>query len=73
MPPKLEEWHHLKCKLEQIYLKEKIYWKQRSKQKWLEDGDHNTIYFHVVANHRRKKNMINTLIINGTPTQSLTE
>lgn len=33
-------------------LHEEIKWKQRSRNKWVEEGDHNIIYFHA---HRRVK------------------
>lgn len=71
--PEVEEWTYSKARLEEIYLEEELYWKHRSKQKWLDEGDHNTKYFHVIANHRRNKNRIHTLDINDTPSSSLPE
>lgn len=35
---------------------EEIYWRQHSKQLWLQEGDLNTKYFHRFANHRRRTN-----------------
>lgn len=67
----IEEYTRLKTCLEDIYLDEEKYWKQRSKQKWLEEGDHNSKYFHVIANHKRKKNRITSLRINNSTTQSI--
>jgi len=37
------------------------YWKQREKQFWLQRGDQNTRYFHLMAISRRKKNTISQL------------
>ncbi|KAI0522544.1 hypothetical protein KFK09_004924 [Dendrobium nobile] len=34
------------------------WWKQRSKVKWIEDGDSNTKFFHSLANARRNVNLI---------------
>lgn len=61
-------WASLKSQLDSVYLEEEIYWKNRSKQQWLEAGDHNTKFFHVIASHRNKKNRINYLDIQGQNT-----
>lgn len=46
--------------LEVIDRKE-IYWRQRSKQFWLREGDNNTKYFHAAASNRRRRNRITQL------------
>lgn len=49
-------WEFLKL-LEQ----KEIYWKQRSKQYWLREGDQNTKFFHEYATGRRRQNQIRKL------------
>lgn len=48
----------LEVSLEKLLLKEEIYWKQRSRNKWLASGDRNTTFFHKSATARRKINWI---------------
>lgn len=41
--------------------KQEIYWKQRSKQFWLQAGDQNTRFFHNFATGRRRNNQVHRL------------
>ncbi|XP_074337078.1 uncharacterized protein LOC141674256 [Apium graveolens] len=50
-----------KQKLFLILNQRKIFWKQRSKQLWLQSGDKNTKYFHASCNVRRRTNHIQKL------------
>lgn len=43
--------------LEDLLLSEEIYWQQRAKSFWLQDGDSNSKYFHAYGTNRRKKNL----------------
>ena len=39
--------------LNQAYIDEEIYWKQKSRINWLRSGDRNTGYFHAVTKGKR--------------------
>lgn len=54
----LEELKRCKQELKEVLNKEEIYWRQRSRVKWLKEGDRNTSFFHARANKRRKRNTI---------------
>ena len=41
--------------------REEIYWKQRSRQEWLQHGDQNTKFFHEKTKQRRVQNSISTI------------
>ncbi|XP_017251667.1 uncharacterized protein LOC108222250 [Daucus carota subsp. sativus] len=41
--------------------KQEVYWKQRSKQFWLQEGDKNTRFFHRYASNRRKNNRVDRI------------
>jgi hypothetical protein len=54
--------------LEASLLQEKICWRQKSKVRWLKEGDKCTKFFHQVANANRRNNSIESLSVNGSST-----
>lgn len=65
------QWQQCQLNLNQLYDEEEKYWKNRSKQKWLEEGDSNTQYFHKSATNRSKKLSILHMEIQGQMTDQL--
>jgi hypothetical protein len=57
--------------LEATLLQEEISWKQKSRIKWLKEGDKCTKFFHQVANAHRRNNSIESLVVNGSPSSDL--
>ncbi|KAF5447955.1 hypothetical protein F2P56_033465 [Juglans regia] len=51
----------VKKEIDQLLKEDDIHWKQRAKQRWLQEGDRNTKFFHQCASQRRKKNTIKTV------------
>ncbi|XP_028075241.1 uncharacterized protein LOC114277542 [Camellia sinensis] len=50
-------------------------WHQKSRQLWAYTGDKNTRYFHIMASRRQRKNMLDSVLVEGVsledPTQEI--
>ena len=51
----------LLAKQEDILSKEEIFWRQKSRDKWLDEGDRNTKYFHNSTIYNRSINKITSI------------
>ncbi|XP_077215810.1 uncharacterized protein LOC143850444 [Tasmannia lanceolata] len=63
-----EDWQELgnvKQEHKGLLLQEEISWRQKSRVKWLVEGDKNTAYFHAMASARRRSNRIESISVNG--------
>ncbi|XP_020164178.1 uncharacterized protein [Aegilops tauschii subsp. strangulata] len=56
-----QEIKDIEDQLHELYEREEVYYKQRSRIDWLTDGDRNTQYFQNRASHRRRKNTVKGL------------
>ncbi|XP_058769166.1 uncharacterized protein LOC131643032 [Vicia villosa] len=56
---------HLQEKLRDILKEEELMWFQRSRAKWLVDGDRNTKYYHIKTVQRRRNKIVTVKDANG--------
>lgn len=54
--------HAIEFELDSLLEEEEIYWKQRSRENWLQWGDHNTKWFHKKTSFRKNKNEIKGIL-----------
>ncbi|XP_060964543.1 uncharacterized protein LOC115704339 [Cannabis sativa] len=57
----ISAYNEAEKQLFEIYAQREVFWRQRSKQLWLRDGDNNSRYFHTSATTRQKNNAITKL------------
>jgi hypothetical protein len=66
---KMQEWgsgsslevRDIENKLHELFEREEIMYRQRSRQDWLKAGDRNTKFFQNCASHRKRKNTVRAL------------
>lgn len=63
--PEIKEWARLSSRLSELEKMVSIDLREKSRLKWLTDGDENTKFFHGFVNNRNRKNTINELMLNG--------
>uniref|UniRef100_A0A803QRP6 Reverse transcriptase domain-containing protein n=1 Tax=Cannabis sativa TaxID=3483 RepID=A0A803QRP6_CANSA len=57
----VQNYQSAEAKLQEILMQKEIFWRQRSQQLWLMEGDQNSKYFHAMATSRRRNNSIKKL------------
>ena len=60
----IQKYQDASHSLNEVYNQKEVFWRQRSKQLWLREGDQNIKFFHAAARTHRKTNLITTLIDN---------
>lgn len=55
------QYNDARCEFLNLLEQQEVYWKQRSKQFWLREGDQNIKKFHKFASGRRKQNQVTKL------------
>lgn len=52
---------NLRAELEHVYMDGELFWRQRCKNQWAQEGDRNTRFFHAKATKRKRNNLISGL------------
>ncbi|XP_027088449.1 uncharacterized protein [Coffea arabica] len=61
LPSIRKEKASLKMQLKEAYKDEEMFWSQKARLRWLQEGDKNTQFFHAQVNSRRKMNRMQQL------------
>uniref|UniRef100_A0A803NVA0 CCHC-type domain-containing protein n=1 Tax=Cannabis sativa TaxID=3483 RepID=A0A803NVA0_CANSA len=64
-PVSVQQHKEGKEKLDEVLAQRETFWKQISKQFWLNSGDKNSKYFHSVASSRKRSNSLSQLMDNN--------
>jgi hypothetical protein len=62
-----------KVDLENVVLMQEISWWQKSRGTWIKEGNHNTRFFHRLANSYKRNNFISSLCIDASVTSDQEE
>ncbi|XP_059068466.1 uncharacterized protein LOC131858981 [Cryptomeria japonica] len=57
----LDEIRSLRSELDEILAREEVYWRQKSRELWLADGDKNTNFFHASTKMKRVRSRISCI------------
>jgi hypothetical protein len=60
-PAELLRFKNIYAEMHNLWLKEEVKAKQRSRDRNIKEGDKNTTYYHSVANQRRRKMLVHSL------------
>lgn len=69
LTPNVEHLHKIEKELKSAYQKEEEFWKQRSRQLWLNLGDQNTGFFHATT--KKMKSLNKFLVIEDDKGQTI--
>lgn len=61
IPEVIEQMKAIDMRMDELETREEMYWKQRSRQEWLQHGDQNTNFFYDKTKQRRVRNSISTI------------
>lgn len=57
----LDEIRSLRSELDKILAREEVYWRQKSRELWLVDGDRNINFFHASTKMKRVRSRISCI------------
>jgi hypothetical protein len=57
-----DQFSSLKQEWREVLLQEEVYWKQKSRNQWIREGDANTKYFHALVRSRIAMSHVDTLL-----------